>query len=44
MGFLDLCALLLTLAAVFGWLNHRFVGLPNTIGNGAAGQVEVNFY
>ena len=32
MGFLDLCALLLTLAAVFGWLNHRFVGLPNTIG------------
>jgi len=32
MGFLDLCALLLTLAAVFGYLNHRFIGLPTTIG------------
>lgn len=32
MGLLDLCALLLTLAALFGYVNHRFVGLPTTIG------------
>jgi CPA1 family monovalent cation:H+ antiporter len=32
MGLLDLSALLLTLAAVFGYLNHRFIGLPTTIG------------
>jgi CPA1 family monovalent cation:H+ antiporter len=32
MGFLDLCALLISLAAVFGYLNHRFIGLPTTIG------------
>ncbi len=29
---LDLAALLLTLAALFGYVNHRFVGLPTTIG------------
>ena len=32
MGLLDLSALLLTLAALFGYLNHRFIGLPTTIG------------
>jgi CPA1 family monovalent cation:H+ antiporter len=32
MGFLDLCALLISLAAVFGYLNHRIIGLPTTIG------------
>ena len=32
MSLLDLSALLLTLAAVFGYLNHRFIGLPTTIG------------
>ncbi len=28
----DLGALLLTLSAVFAWLNHRYVKLPHTIG------------
>ena len=28
----DLAALLLTLSALFGWLNHRLVRLPHTIG------------
>jgi CPA1 family monovalent cation:H+ antiporter len=28
----DLLALLITLTAVFGWVNHRFVRLPATIG------------
>jgi CPA1 family monovalent cation:H+ antiporter len=28
----DLTALLLTLSAIFGWINYRFVGLPHTIG------------
>lgn len=28
----DLAALLLTLSALFGWLNHRFLRLPHTIG------------
>ena len=32
MSLLDLSALLLTLAALFGYLNHRFIGLPTTIG------------
>ena len=32
MSFFDLAALLLTLAALFGWLNHRFIGLPHTTG------------
>ncbi len=29
---LDLAALLITLTALFAWLNHRFVRLPGTIG------------
>ena len=29
---LDIPALILVLAAVFGWLNHRFLGLPLTVG------------
>jgi CPA1 family monovalent cation:H+ antiporter len=29
---LDIAALLLTLAALFGYVNHRFIGLPATIG------------
>lgn len=28
----DLAALLLTLSALFGWLNHRFLRMPHTIG------------
>ncbi|WP_298957158.1 sodium:proton antiporter [uncultured Methylobacterium sp.] len=28
----DLAALLLTLSALFGWMNHRFLRLPHTIG------------
>lgn len=32
MSFFELAALLLTLAAVFGWLNRRFIGLPHTTG------------
>ncbi len=32
MNLLDLAAALLTLAALFGYVNHRFVGLPTTIG------------
>jgi CPA1 family monovalent cation:H+ antiporter len=32
MNVLNLAALLVTLAAVFSWINHRFVRLPNTIG------------
>jgi CPA1 family monovalent cation:H+ antiporter len=32
MAAFDLLALLVTLAAVFGWLNHRYVRLPSTIG------------
>ncbi len=32
MSILDLCAILLTLSAVFGWLNRRFVLLPHAIG------------
>ena len=32
MHLLDLAALLLSLAALFGYLNHRFIGLPATIG------------
>ncbi len=30
--FLHLAAALITLAALFSYLNHRFIGLPNTIG------------
>lgn len=32
MGLLEIAGLLVTLAAVFAWLNHRFIGLPTTIG------------
>ena len=32
MEILDIAALLLTLAAVFSYLNHRFIRLPTTIG------------
>jgi len=32
MHLLDLAALLLTLATLFGYVNHRFIGLPTTIG------------
>lgn len=32
MDTFNLLALLITLAAVFGWLNHRYVRLPATIG------------
>ena len=28
----DLAALLLTLSALFGWLNRRFLRMPHTIG------------
>ena len=28
----DLIAMLLVLTATFGWINHRFIGLPHTIG------------
>ena len=28
----DLAAILLTLSALFGWLNHKFIPLPHTIG------------
>jgi CPA1 family monovalent cation:H+ antiporter len=31
MAVLDTAAALLTLAAIFSWANHRFVGLPSTI-------------
>ena len=30
--FLNLAAVIVTLAAVFGFINHRWFGLPNTIG------------
>ncbi|MFE8071812.1 sodium:proton antiporter [Marinobacteraceae bacterium S3BR75-40.1] len=32
MDLLEISGLLVTLAAVFAWFNHRFVGLPVTIG------------
>ena len=32
MGILELAAVVVTLAAVFAYLNHRFIGLPTTIG------------
>lgn len=28
----DLVAILLVLTAAFGWINHRFIRLPHTIG------------
>jgi CPA1 family monovalent cation:H+ antiporter len=36
----DLIAVLLVLTAAFGWVNHRYVGLPNTIGVLAMGLVS----
>lgn len=32
MEILDLAAILITLAALFSYLNHQFIGLPSTIG------------
>ncbi|MDE0825932.1 MAG: sodium:proton antiporter [Akkermansiaceae bacterium] len=32
MGLLDTAAILLSLAAVFGWVNYKFIKLPNSIG------------
>jgi CPA1 family monovalent cation:H+ antiporter len=32
MSIFDITAMLLTLAALFGWLNRRFIGLPHTTG------------
>ena len=32
MEMLDLCALLLSLAAIFSYINFRFIKLPTTIG------------
>lgn len=32
MGLFDLVSMLLSLAALFAYLNHRFIGLPNAIG------------
>ena len=32
MSIIDLAALVITLAAGFAWINHRFIGLPNTVG------------
>jgi Na+:H+ antiporter len=32
MSLFDLSALLLTLSALFGWINHRFLHLPRSIG------------
>ncbi|UPJ55117.1 sodium:proton antiporter [Bradyrhizobium sp. 192] len=31
-SLLELAAILLTLSAIFGWLNHKFIPLPHTIG------------
>lgn len=31
-SLLELAAILLTLSAAFGWLNHKFIPLPHTIG------------
>ncbi len=28
----DLIAILLVLTALFGWINHRFIRLPHTVG------------
>lgn len=32
MGFYDIMIVLITLAALFSYLNHRYLGLPRTIG------------
>lgn len=39
MTLFQLCACVLILVAVFGYLNHRFVQLPATVGNTAVGLV-----
>ena len=39
MGTFEIIAVLVTLAATFSWLNHRFVGLPTTVGVMAFGLV-----
>ena len=39
MSILDLLAILLTLSAVFGWLNRKFVLLPHAIGLLVMGMV-----
>ena len=36
---LDLTALLLAVSAAFGWINHRYVRLPHTIGLLAIGLI-----
>lgn len=36
----DLIAVLLVLTATFGWVNHRYIGLPNTIGILAMGLLS----
>ncbi len=40
LSIFDLTALLLTLSAIFGWINHRYIGLPHTIGLLAMGLVS----
>ena len=32
LSFFDLIAVLLSLSALFGWINHRFIHLPNSVG------------
>ena len=32
MGLFEIIAVLLTLSALFSFVNYRFLGLPNTIG------------
>ncbi|MEO6747948.1 MAG: sodium:proton antiporter [Caldimonas sp.] len=32
LSFFDLIAVLLVLSALFGWINHRYVHLPNSVG------------
>jgi len=32
LSFFDLTAILLTLSALFGWLNHRYLPLPHSVG------------
>ena len=39
LGPFDIAAALILLAAVFGYLNHRFLGLPRTIGLTVMGAV-----
>ena len=39
-SILDIIAILLGLTALFGWLNHRFIGLPMTIGMVVFGLVS----